>query len=561
MIDNKFNNRRHELQGKKAFRKSALVAAVMAATSMSAHGFQFDTGNRDLSVRLDTNVKYTAAFRVKDQEEKLIADENLDDGNRSFDPGLISNRVDLFTEFDLDYKGTGVRVSAAAWYDDVYNRSNDNDSPGTSNSLSVPHDRFTDATRELHGKDAEFRDAFVYTTFNLTDTSWMAVRAGQHSVVYGESLFFGSNGVAAAQQPIDAIRALTVPNSQFKEIALPVNQISTDIQLTENLSMGGYYQFEWERTRIPSAGSYFSPADLLDAGGESIIAPTPVGPMPLFVRGEDYEAKDSGQFGLKMNYWSPELQTDFGIYAARYHDKNFQVQTRLLKNPMDPATMPPLGEHMLLFPEDIEVYGISINTGVGDANVGFEASVRHNAPLVSLTVTDPAFAGVPNGNNDSNPLYAVGKTAHAQVNFIHAMPGNGFWDSAMLLGELAWNRALSVDKNPEAVDPNNTRDATAMRLAFTPNFFRVADNVDMSVPMGASYGIDGRSRAVGGFSAEKGGDYNIGLAFDYRKRLNVKLAYQGYYGAGAPVNIGGIKTYRQTNADRDFISLNASYTF
>ncbi|MEX2473735.1 DUF1302 domain-containing protein [Marinobacter sp.] len=535
--------------------------AVCSAASMSAHAFQFDTGNRDLSVRWDTNLKYTAAFRVKDQEDQLIADPNLDDGDRNFDPGLISNRVDVFTEFDADYKGTGVRVSAAAWYDDIYNQSNDNDSPDTNNSLSVPHNRFTEDTRELHGKDAEIRDAFVYGDFNITDTMWGAVRLGQHSVVYGESLFYGNNGVAAAQQPIDAIRALSVPNSQFKEVALPVNQVSADFQLAPNFSVGGYYQFEWERTRIPSAGSYFSPADLLDAGGESIIQPTPAGPLPLFTRGDDYEASDSGQFGLKMNYWSPELQTDFGLYAANYHDKNFQVQTRLLNNPMDPATVPPLGEHMLLFPEDIEVYGFSVNTGVGDANVGFEASVRHNAPLVSVTVTDPAFAGAPEGNNDSNPLYAVGKTAHAQVNFIRVMPGSALWDSATFLGELAWNRALSVDKNPGAVDPNNTRDATALRLAFTPNVFRVMDNVDMSVPMGASYGIDGRSRAVGGFSQEKGGDYNIGLAFDYRKRLNVKLSYNGYYGQGAPVNIGGIKTYQQTNADRDFISMNASYTF
>lgn len=560
MVDHKFNNRRCTVQKVRTFKRSALVAAIVASASMPVHAFQFDTGNRDLKVRWDTNVKYTAAFRVKDQEDKLIADENLDDGNRNFDPGLISNRVDLFTEFDVDYKGSGVRVSAAAWYDDVYNKSNDNDSPGTANALSVPHDRFTDDTRELHGKDAEIRDAFVYSTFNITDQSWAAVRVGQHAVQYGESLFFGSNGVAAAQQPIDAVRALTVPNSQFKEIALPVNQISTDIQLTSNLSVGGYYQLEWDRTRIPASGSYFSPADLLDTGGETIIAATPAGPLPLFTRGRDYEASDSGQFGLKMNYWSPELKTDFGLYAARYHAKDFQVQTRVL-NPTGPNANGPIGEHMLLFPEDIEVYGFSVNTGVGDANVGFEASVRHNAPLVSLTVTDPAFLGGTLGDNDSNPLYAVGKTAHAQANFIYSMTGNSLWDSAMLLGEIAWNRALSVDKNPEAVDPNNTRDATALRLAFTPNFFRVADNLDMSVPMGASYGLDGKSRAVGGFSAEKGGDYNIGVAFDYRKRLNVKLAYQGYYGAGAPVNINGIKTYRQTNADRDFISLNASYTF
>ena len=98
---------------------------------------EFDTGNPDLKVRFDTNVKYSNAWRVKDRQDKLVADANLDDGDRNFDKGLISNRLDLFSEFDVSYQKVGARVSGAAWYDDVYNKGNDNDSPGTVNSYSV----------------------------------------------------------------------------------------------------------------------------------------------------------------------------------------------------------------------------------------------------------------------------------------------------------------------------------------------------------------------------------------------------------------------------------------
>jgi len=130
-----------------------------------------------------------------------------------------------------------------------------------------------------------------------------------------------------------------------------------------------------------------------------------------------------------------------------------------------------------------------------------------------------------------------------------------------LLGELAWNRTLSITSNPDALDPNSTRDALAMRWAFTPTYFQVFDGTDLSVPMGFSYGIDGRSSAVGGFSQAKGGDYNIGLSAEYLKSLTVSLTYNGFYGSSAPININGIKTYKQTNADRDFVAFSVSQTF
>jgi len=541
-------------------RLTRLTATLLGCSVLSsAYAADFDTGNPDLKIRFDTNVKYSNAWRVKDQQHKLVADANLDDGDRNFDKGLISNRLDLFSEFDISYQKVGARVSGAAWYDDVYNKGNDNDSPGTVNSYSVRYDRFTDDTRDLHGRDAEFRDAFVYANYDLGDEMWGVARLGQHSLVYGESLFFGGNGIAAGQQPIDAVRALTVPNSQYKELGLPVKQFSTQLQLTPTVSVGGYYQFEWERTRVPGAGSYFSPADLLDEGGERIVlGRLPDGvPAASFYRGKDIEARDSGQWGVQLRYRSEALDTDFGLYAINYHDKNFQVQLRpgVGVTPTSPADK--LGEYMLVFPEDIKAYGFSATRGIGDANVAFETSIRDNAPLVSLTLTD--LTG--NASNDHGRLYAVGRTAHAQINTIYVMPTSRLWDGASLLAELAWNRTLSVDKNPQNLDPNGTRDATAMRAAFIPQYFQVFDGIDLSVPMGVSYGIDGRSSAVGGFSQSKGGDYNIGLTADYLKQITFTLAYTGYYGPSAPININGVKTFKQTNADRDFVAFSVSHTF
>lgn len=539
---------------------SVVLLAVTAAISMPASAFQFETGS-DIQVRWDNTFKYSNAWRVGKRIGKLVADPTLDDGDRNFNRGLISNRLDLLSELDVAYKGTGFRVSGAAWYDDVYNRANDNDSPYTANSVSVKYNEFTHKTRELHGRNAEFLDAFVYSDFKLGKEIWGVARLGQHALLYGESLFFGNNSIAAGQQPIDGIRALSVPNSQFKELGLPVNQASAQLQLTPSLSVGAYYQFAWDRTRIPAAGSYFSPADLLDGGGERIVvAAVPgVGPVRSFYRAKDIEARDSGQGGVQIRHNSEALGTDFGFYAIRYHDKNFQVQVRPGAGVGPNAPVDKIGEYMLVFPEDIKAYGVSANRGIGNANVGFEASIRHNAPLVSRTVTDlSAVAPVGVGNNSSNPLYAVGHTAHVQANMINVLPTSDFWGSAALLGEIAWNRTLSITKNASMLDPNTTRDALAMRMVFTPTYFQVLDGMDLSIPMGIGYNIKGRSSAVGGFGQEKGGSFNIGIAGEYLKQYNFTLAYNHFFGPSDPTSINGIKTFKQTNKDRNFIGFSIS---
>ena len=53
---------------------------------------------------------------------------------------------------------------------------------------------------------------------------------------------------------MDIVKLLTVPNSQFKEVIRPVNQLSGQVQISPTVSIGAYVQFEWERNRIPRLG-------------------------------------------------------------------------------------------------------------------------------------------------------------------------------------------------------------------------------------------------------------------------------------------------------------------
>jgi len=206
----------------------AVVVAAMLASGGAA-AFQIDTGNPDLTVSWDNTLKYSAAWRVRSvdgavADNSLGPQANTNDGDLNFGKGLISNRLDLLSELEFRYrKDFGFRVSGAAWYDDVYSRRNDN--PGALggalvNSRSVGYDEFTRDTARLHGRKAELMDFFGYANLTPGDLN-VNVKGGRFTQLYGESLFFGNNGIAGAQTPLDLVKALSVPNSQFKEIARP----------------------------------------------------------------------------------------------------------------------------------------------------------------------------------------------------------------------------------------------------------------------------------------------------------------------------------------------------
>src|SRR5207249_3149644 len=92
----------------------AMATVVFSAACGSVAAAQIDSDTQ-AKIRWDNTIKYSAAWRVQERSATLSAGSNSDDGNRNFDRGLISNRLDLLSEFDLAYKDVGTRISGAAW--------------------------------------------------------------------------------------------------------------------------------------------------------------------------------------------------------------------------------------------------------------------------------------------------------------------------------------------------------------------------------------------------------------------------------------------------------------
>lgn len=560
----------------------ALAACFAALAATPARAYNFETGDTSLQLRWDNTVKYSAAFRLEDRQSKLVSCPtcgNFDDGDRNFGKGTVSNRIDLLSELDVNKSFStssfGFRASAAAWYDAVYNRQNDNNSPRTSNARSVPNFEFTEDAKTIMGRHVEIGDLFTSSRFNLGSVP-VTTRMGRHALLYGETLFFGVNGIAAAQQPIDAIKATSVPSSQFKELILPVWQISTIAQIAEKWAIGGYYQLNWRKTRLPASGSFLSANDFLGDGSERIFAGPPLTPTSgprQFVRGlptgrdvaSQLNGKNQGQFGLQLRY-TPEAY-EAGLYFAQFHAKGPPLIYLVQSPNADPMGTGVLGTLVHVYPEDIRTVGTSLSTNLGPTNVAGEVSYRWNAPLVSDGQLIPLnkFA-----DNSGHPAYAVGQTLHANVSATYLLTPTLLWEGGSVLSEIAWNMRTKVVENRAALDPNTTKAATALRFVFTPTYFQVLNGVDLNVPIGFGYNPWGRSAAVSGFNggAQHGGDYSTGLGLVYRSVWFFDVNLVDRFGPRGPIveaipgkGMAPVLSFKQTLADRRFISINIRHTF
>jgi hypothetical protein len=360
------------------------------------------------------------------------------------------------------------------------------------------------------------------------------------------------------------VKAISVPNTQFKEITRPVSQLSTSYQLTDALSVGAFYQFEWEETRLPASGSYFSTLDLLGEGAERLLVGGPfpdfLGGNPnspaAFFHGNDKEAKSSGQGGLQLRYAAETV--DYGLYAIQYHDKTPQLYLR------PDATGPDfgsgrVGEFYWVYPEDIRALGASFSTTVEEYSFAGEASLRWNMPLVSNDQT--VLPGM-QADNDNHPLYAVGRTAHVNLNVIASLQPSFIANEASFIGEIAWNRLLHITKNPNALDPSATDDGVGLRVVYTPTYRQVFSGIDVSVPIGASYFPMGKSAVVGSFGPDRGGDFNIGVSATYFDKVTCGLTYTHYYGPeDSTLNADADFNFKQPLKDRDYVAFSIKSTY
>jgi hypothetical protein len=530
---------------------------TLIGTGQGLEAFEIRTGSDDFKVYWDNTVKYNYGLRVKGQDPGLLKNPNIDDGNRNFPYGTVTNRVDLLSEFDAIFKRDyGFRASGAFWYDQRYNDPLGNDSVATSNHLVGGKQALglSSYTNYLYvGPAGELLDAFA---FGRTDLGPVPVRfrLGRHSVFWGESLLNAVGSIGYSQIPIDTAKSLAVPGSEIKELYRPLFQLSVQAQVTERLALAAQQFFQWEPYRAPEAGSYLSPSDVILKGGESII----LRPGLLAVHGADGEPDGTRNWGLALR-WSPQwLGGTTGLYYRRFAD--MQAQVNLL---------PVAGRYFFSYPDDIDLYGISVAKKIIGLTVGAELSYRRNMPLVSDTIIIlPGQALPPTGDT----LGARGDTWHGLINVTQQVHKTFLFDQAGWNAELTWNHAGTVSQGMKVYKGRggyNEIDRVADHAVgfganFLPTWFQVFPGMDLSLPLSFNMGLIGNSAVLNG-SNEKGGSWRVGLTLDVFQKYNFTLAYVGYFGevtndpktGAATVTNGPYAALK----DRDWVSFTFKVTY
>ena len=121
-----------------------------------------------------------------------------------------------------------------------------------------------------------------------------------------------------------------------------------------------------------------------------------------------------------------------------------------------------------------------------------------------------------------------------------------------------------MKRNAAALDPNTSRDAYGLRFILEPQWFQVMPQLDLSVPIGLGYNLHGNSSVVQQFNGgtRKGGDLSIGLKGTYQQKWRFSLNYTHFLGAeGAALGADAHLTFKQSLADRDFVSLSVQTSF
>lgn len=535
--------------GTRMLRHSLMVVAATTLTvSASAFAFQVETDNPDLAMRWDNTIRYNLGVRA-DKIGNIGNSVNSDEGDYKFKRGdVVTNRVDVLSEFDFTFQNRyGFRVSGALWYDDAYSDTTSKRNPALPSSAvsSYNNGQYSNYTKRYYrGPSGEFLDAFVFGKFKLGEMP-LTVKAGQHTVYWGESLGLSGSlhGVAYAQMPLDLRKGFATPGVEGKELFLPLNNISAQLVPTENLTVAAQYFFDWAPTRIPEGGTYLGPADFLTFGADRASATN--------LNKGIVESKRRGDWGV-MARWTPDfLDGTVGVYYRNYTDK----LPGFLRN----GTATAYREY---YAEDIDMYGLSLSKQFGSVSVGGEVSLRRNTPLTSQTLGNalPSSAGqitqlFPNGVPEliGNSYQARGNTLHMVLNAVGVVANTGFFDSASWSAELIYSRLEKVTKNQDMFygegygvcnksrraalgsafrdkwDGCATKDVLGVALTFNPTWLQVFPGTDLSAPMAISTTTNGNAATQLGGN-ERNGSFSLGLGADMYAKYRFDLRYVGYFG-------------------------------
>lgn len=605
----------------------AMSAVLLGAVAAPAMAFEYSNG--DFRMNVDSTLSYGLSWRVEDQDPSLIGKAqfnpaifaapnaaqraaqgrfsvNTDDGNRNYDDGdLFSNAIKLTSELSWEYGyDWGGLIRVTGFYD----------------FENEDRDELTDIAKDFVGSDIRLLDFFVYHNFELGETSNGTVRLGRQVVSWGESTFI-QQGINVIN-PID-VSKLRIAGAELKEAFLPIDMIWTSLSFGENFSIEALYMFEFEQIDVDPSGTYFSTNDFAALGGEFLMLnfglvdePADFAACPGILanpaipatdlrrvscgaavpRSPDRFADDSGQYGLAMRYFAPNLNnTEFGFFFLNYHSRVPVLSGTTVTNSNANS-----GRYFAEYPEDIRLYGASFNTTLEGAGIAVqgEVSYRDNVPLqiddveLLFSALSPLNALIPQpGLRFVSQLgeFGVGEEVRGwerhelsqfQVTFTKVF-GPGNFLGADQIAAVAEVGATKVWDLPDAAvlryqgDGTDTgggfdaltgalRNPQTLTDGFATSFswgYRTAMRADYNNAFGTAFTLSPRvafNHDVNGTTPGPGGNFiedrkslTLGVEANYLNQWSADLSYTRFYGAGIFNLI----------SDRDFVSVSAKYSF
>ena len=504
----------------------------------------------DLEINLDTTVEYSNMFRTNSPSSVLTHSLTSSYGDLALQHGLVDQTFNVTPIFDLKWGSWGIHFSGEAYLDTPYLSPNQYDSEIPPSAIVNKRNDWSSGTRNIQGENAIWLDGYIAKSFNF-DNQAATIKIGRQTLLWGQSLIFTNNGIAGGMAPQDINKELSQPGALANQLFLPVGQVVASYQPNSIVTIQGYYQFQYAPDQFQGAGAYFNANDFLDKGAVYLnLAKDPyygiIPGLPAYFQASrisDNRPYGNGQFGISTQFTLGDY--DWGLYALRFDSKQPQLYLSDFVGGVPQ-------HYQLVYPRDIALYGTSLSTDIGAANVAGEISARTNMPLVGGAGIN-ADGG---GNANSNPLYPVGDTLEAQVSTLYVTPGLPLDPGGMTItAEAEANHVLSYTKNKELIAQGRTSSAASFAIFVTPTYYSVLPNLEVQFPITLIYNVLGRSMMDASMNHGTG-QYSFGVTGIYRNTWQATLQYQGYLGSPNP-NLAGDASI----ADRSWIGLSLQHTF
>ncbi|WP_426180668.1 DUF1302 domain-containing protein [Pseudomonas sp. TWRC1-2] len=587
------------------FTPQALAAAVALGCCAQAQAVSFNIG--EIEGQFDSSLSVGASWGMRDADKKLVGIPNGgtgqastgDDGRLNFKKGETFSKIFKgIHDLELKYGDSGVFVRGKYWYDFELQ-----DEDREFKQISNNH-----RDEGARSSGYELLDAFVYHNYSIGDLTGN-VRVGKQVVSWGESTFIGNS--INSINPID-VSAFRRPGAEIKEGLIPVNMLFASQSLTNQLSVEGFYQLNWENTVVDNCGTFFG-NDVVAHGcnnnytvGSPAIAPLqPVAAAfgqgfqvtregVVVQRAKDREARDGGQFGAALRWLGDD--TEYGLYFMNYHSRTPTVGTitantnlatigriAATANAIAPgsgsglaqSTMLGRGQYYLDYPEDIRLYGASFSTTLptGTAWTG-EISYRPNAP-VQLNTTDLTLALVnPIAGQTASPIrssFGSDNSGYRRKEITQIQSTmTQFFDQVLgaerltLVGEAAYVHVGGLEAKTKLrygrdsvygaygfggdTDGFVTANSWGYRARAILDYNNVFAGVNLKPNLSWSHDVSGYG--PNGIFNEGAKAISVGVDADYRNTYTASLSYTDFFGGDY-----------NTLTDRDFIALSFGVNF